>query len=57
MSQAMPKRPREHVLEELSIDHVRSILPAEWVRSTVHADYGLGIRVEIVAEGKMAGRE
>jgi len=52
-----PKRPRAHVLETLSIRHVESILPAEWICSIVQHDYGLDMRVEIVAHEQVTALE
>ena len=51
----MPKRTRPHVLEELSIQHVKGILPAEWIRATVHVDYGVDMQVELVAGDEVTG--
>jgi len=47
--QRLPKRTRAHVLEARSRQHVESIFPTEWVCRRVEDDYGLDVRVEIVA--------
>ena len=44
-------------VEELSIDHVKGILPAEWIRDTVRLDYGVDMRVELVAGEEVTGLE
>ena len=38
MTEQLPKRPRTHVLETLSIQHVESTLPAEWICDTPSED-------------------
>jgi hypothetical protein len=53
----LPKRPRAHVLETLSRQYVESIFPAEWVCRRVEDDYGLDMRVEIVAGENVTGLE
>ena len=55
--QRLPKRTRAHVLETLSRQHVESIFPPEWVHRRVEDDYGLDLRVEIVAGESVSGRE
>ena len=50
MTTPLPKRTREHVLEELSLQHLKSILPPEWISEEVRRDYGLDVRVELVAQ-------
>jgi tetratricopeptide (TPR) repeat protein len=57
MTQRLPKRSRAHVLETLSIQRVQSILPAEWICTSIHADYGLDMRVEIVSGEQVTGLE
>jgi len=55
--QRLPKRPRAHVLETLSRQHVESIFPTEWVCRRVEDDYGLDVRVEIVTGEDVSGLE
>ena len=55
--QRLPKRTRAHVLETLSRQHVESIFPTEWVCRRVEDDYGLDMRVEIVAGEEVSGLE
>ena len=50
-----PRRPREHVLEELSRQAFRAALPAEWVVRGVDDDYGIDREVEIFDEGRTTG--
>jgi hypothetical protein len=57
MEEPLPNRTREHVLETLSRQHLERVLPAEWVCTPVYTDYGLDVRVEIVAAGKVSGLE
>jgi len=55
--QRLPKRTRAHVLETLSRQHVESTFPTEWVCRRVEDDYGLDMRVEIVAGEQVSGLE
>jgi hypothetical protein len=57
MIEQLPKRPRAHVLEELSFQHLRRILPSEWICRRVEDDYGLDVRVEIVAGEQVTAQE
>ena len=57
MSEKGPKRTRQHVLETLSERHVQQVLPAEWICRTIPRDYGLDMRVEIVTNERVMGRE
>lgn len=50
-----PQRPREHVLEELSRQAFREVLPPEWVVRPVDDDYGIDREVEIFSEGRTTG--
>lgn len=43
----MGNRPRNHILEELSLAHLRTVLPASWVIHPVVRDYGTDIQVEL----------
>jgi hypothetical protein len=45
------------VLESLSRQHVKGIFPPEWICRRVEEDYGLDMRVEIVAGEKVTGLE
>jgi hypothetical protein len=56
-SDSLPRRPRAHVLEDLSRRHVESILPDEWVCRVEHQDYGIDMRVEMVAGEAVTGLE
>ncbi len=42
------KRPRSHVMEETSVDLLRSMLPKEWIARKVEKDYGVDFEIEIV---------
>jgi hypothetical protein len=51
----LPKRPRQHTLETLSQQYVKSVLPAEWVVEGFENDYGLDLQVEIVRNEQVTG--
>jgi tetratricopeptide (TPR) repeat protein len=57
MAKQLPERPRSHVLEELSLQHLKATLPAAWICRRVEDDYGLDVRVEIVAGGQVTAVE
>jgi hypothetical protein len=57
MTKRLPRRPRAHVLETLSRQHVEGVFPPEWVCRRVEDDYGLDMRVEIVADEEVTGLE
>jgi len=57
MTRQLPNRPRAHVLEALSRWHVESNFPAEWICNSAREDYGLDLRVEIVAGEDVIGLE
>lgn len=46
----MPKRPRSHQLEDISINKFQSLLPAQWVIRHKNKDYGIDLEVEIFEE-------
>lgn len=46
----MPKRPRQHQLEEISILEFRRLLPPAWVFREKSKDYGIDAEVEIFDE-------
>ncbi len=52
-----PTRPRAHVLETLSRQHVQRTFPPEWICRDVQGDYGLDMTVEIVSGERVTGRE
>ncbi|EGR1756167.1 DUF4365 domain-containing protein [Vibrio parahaemolyticus] len=43
----LPKRTRAHILEELSVDKFKSLLPHEWVYRIPTHDYGIDGEVEV----------
>lgn len=51
----LPKRPREHVIDEEALDFVKSVLPKEWIREEVKKDYGIDLTVEIVLDEQVTG--
>jgi len=51
-----PLRPRQHVLEELSIRRITAVLPPEWVVRPVASDYGIDLDVEIFEEERPTGQ-
>ncbi len=57
MTAGGPTRPRAHVLETLSRQHVERTLPPEWICRDVQGDYGLDMAVEIVSGERVTGRE
>ena len=57
LTQPLPKRTRAHILEGLSLRHIETILSPEWICRRVEDDYGLDLRVEIVADGQVTGLE
>lgn len=51
----LPKRIRQHVIEEESRQYVKQILPDEWVVQDVVKDYGIDLTVEIVIDEEVTG--
>lgn len=51
----LPKRPREHVLEEESEQFARRVLPSEWIVERKEHDYGVDLQVEIVRNESVTG--
>lgn len=53
----LPKRPRSHILEDISRIHVKSaIVENGWVVRDVSPDYGIDFEVEILKNGRVTGR-
>ncbi|MFT5659530.1 MAG: tetratricopeptide (TPR) repeat protein [Sulfurimonas sp.] len=50
----MPKRPKEHQVEDLSVLALRQILPREWVYREKSHDYGIDGEIEIFDENGSA---
>lgn len=50
----MPKRPKQHQVEDLSIVSFRKVLPREWVYREKDKDYGIDGEVEIFDENNTA---
>lgn len=50
----MPKRPKEHQVEDLSVLALRRILPREWVYREKSHDYGIDGEIEIFDENGYA---
>ncbi len=50
----MPKRPKQHQVEDLSVVAFRKILPREWVYRDKDKDYGIDGEVEIFDENDTA---
>jgi len=57
MTGRLPKRTRAHDLEALSRQYVERIFSPPWICRPVPADYGLDMRVEIVTDRQVSGRE
>lgn len=51
----LPKRTREHVIEEKSHQYVRQILPTEWIIESGQEDYGIDLVAEIVFNEAVTG--
>ena len=52
----MPVRPRQHQLEDESIDFVKSIIPKQWVVRELDRDYGIDLLIEIFENDTKTGR-
>ena len=50
----LPKRPKEHILEDKSRDYIKRILPPDWNVETVN-DYGIDLHVELVIDNQVTG--
>ena len=50
----MPRRPREHELEQESIDAFKALLPRTWIMRRKDQDYGVDLEVEIFDADKLA---
>lgn len=50
----MPKRPRQHQIEDISRAKFKLILPDRWVERSVSHDYGIDCEVEIFDEDERA---
>ena len=57
MTGRLPKRTRSHDLEALSRQYVERIFSPPWICRPVPADYGLDMRVEVVTDRQVTGRE
>lgn len=53
----MPKRPKEHQVEDLSVLALRRILPREWVYREKSHDYGIDGEIEFFDENGYATGE
>ena len=51
---SMPKRPKQHQVEDLSINALKSVLPREWVYREKDKDYGIDGEIEIFDENGYA---
>ena len=52
----MPRRPREHELEDESVAAFKQCLPAAWIMRRLSHDYGIDAEVEIVRNQIVTGR-
>ena len=57
MPTALPQRPPEHQLEETSISFFKQHLPQGWILEEPRPDYGIDVRVGIVDNNQLTGRE
>ncbi|NTV47524.1 MAG: DUF4365 domain-containing protein, partial [Chlorobiales bacterium] len=44
----MPKRPKQHQLEDYSINQFKQLLPRCWIVREKGKDYGIDLEVELV---------
>jgi|GEM_PF-4154349 len=51
----LPKRPQEHILEDVAEQFCRQSLPAAWIIEKISKDYGIDFRVEITADNQVTG--
>jgi len=51
---SMPKRPKQHQVEDLSINALKNVLPREWVYREKDKDYGIDGEIEIFDENDCA---
>jgi hypothetical protein len=51
----MPKQPKKHQIEEISINEFKRLLPREWVYREKDKDYGIDGEVEIFTNGIATG--
>ncbi|MGH7481433.1 MAG: DUF4365 domain-containing protein, partial [Longimicrobiales bacterium] len=51
----MPRRPRQHQIEELSRRALRARLPEAWVVRDLNPDYGLDVAVDIFEDERATG--
>lgn len=50
------KRPKAHVIEDISKNIFKSLLPQEWIIREIPSDYGVDIEVEIVEDESVTGK-
>lgn len=50
----MPQRPRNHQLEDQSINYFKGLLPPEWICREKDKDYGVDLEVEIFDENGLS---
>lgn len=50
------KRPRQHVIESISENTFKSLLPEEWIVRKIPSDYGVDLEVEIVEKEIVTGK-
>ena len=50
----MPKRPKKHQIEDISINEFKKLLPREWVYREKDKDYGIDGEVEIFTDDGIA---
>jgi tetratricopeptide (TPR) repeat protein len=50
----MPKRPKQHQVEDLSINALKNVLPREWIYREKDKDYGIDGEIEIFDENDCA---
>jgi hypothetical protein len=56
MSPQYPKRPYAHTLETKSENYFLDKLPQDWVVHRPNRDYGQDLRIEVIEDGELRGR-
>jgi hypothetical protein len=57
MATRLPQRPRAHELEVQSEIYFRQNLPARWTCDKPQNDYGVDLRLGLVADGQVTGQQ
>lgn len=52
----MPKRPKQHVIDDQAQDAFRALIPSEWIKNPLYPDYAKDYLVEVVASEDVSGK-